>query len=71
MQVAEVLGLEDVINVTDDIGTADAILASTSEMKQNPWVRGVAKFHQIPIFVIKVILILAAKDTKFCITSCI
>ncbi|XP_057527010.1 protein SEEDLING PLASTID DEVELOPMENT 1 [Amaranthus tricolor] len=53
MQVAEVLGLEDVINVTDDIGTADAILASTSEMKQNPWVRGVAKFHQIPIFVIK------------------
>ncbi|CAO2812820.1 unnamed protein product [Amaranthus hypochondriacus] len=53
MQVAEVLGLEDVINVTDDIGTADAILASSSEMKQNPWVRGVAKFHQIPIFVIK------------------
>lgn len=49
------MGYEDDIDVTDDIGTATAILASTSEMKQNPWIRSVAKFHQLPIFVIKVI----------------
>lgn len=54
LQVAKVMGLEDEIDVTDDIGVADAILASSSEMKQNPWIRGVAKFHQLPLFVIKV-----------------
>ena len=48
------MGLEDEIDVTDDIGRADAILASGSEMKQNPWIRGIAKFHQLPVFVIKV-----------------
>ncbi|XP_021735260.1 uncharacterized protein ycf45-like [Chenopodium quinoa] len=53
LQVAEVMGLEEVIDATDDIGIAHAILASSSEMKQNPWIRGVAKFHQVPIFVIK------------------
>lgn len=53
IQVAKVMGLEDEIEVTDDIGTADAIIASSSEMKQNPWIRGVAKFHQLPVFVMK------------------
>ncbi|GMY09292.1 protein SEEDLING PLASTID DEVELOPMENT 1-like [Fagus crenata] len=53
LQVANVMGLEDEIDVTDDIGRADAILASGSEMKQNPWIRGIAKFHQLPVFVIK------------------
>ncbi|RDX90343.1 putative protein ycf45 [Mucuna pruriens] len=53
LQVAKVMGLEEVIDVTDDIGTADAILASSSEIRQNPWIRGVAKFHHIPVFVIK------------------
>ncbi|XP_061374650.1 protein SEEDLING PLASTID DEVELOPMENT 1 [Gastrolobium bilobum] len=53
LQVAKVMGLEDVIDVTDDIGTADAVLASSSEIRQNPWIRGVAKFHQLPVFVIK------------------
>ncbi|KAK6933430.1 Stage III sporulation protein AA, AAA+ ATPase domain [Dillenia turbinata] len=53
LQVAMVMGLEDEIEVTDDIGAADVILASSSEMKQNPWIRGVAKFQQLPIFVIK------------------
>lgn len=48
------MGLEDEIDVTDDIGMADAILASASEIKQNPWIRGVAKFHKLPMFVIKV-----------------
>lgn len=53
LQVAQVMGLEDNIDVTDDIETADAILASSSEMKHNPWIRGVAKFHHLPVFVIK------------------
>ncbi|KAK4435966.1 protein SEEDLING PLASTID DEVELOPMENT 1 [Sesamum alatum] len=53
LQVAAVMGLEDKIDTTDDIGSADAILASSYEMKQNPWIRGVAKFHQLPVFVIK------------------
>ncbi|KAK7343383.1 hypothetical protein VNO77_12076 [Canavalia gladiata] len=53
LQVAKVMGLEAVIDVTDDVGTADAILASSSEMRQNPWIRGMAKFHQLPVFVIK------------------
>lgn len=48
------MGLEDEIEVTDDIGTADAIIASSYEMKQNPWIHGVAKFHQLPVFVMKV-----------------
>lgn len=51
--VAKVMGFENDINVTDDIGTADAILASSSEMKENPWIRSVAKFHQLSVFVIK------------------
>ncbi|XP_027362977.1 uncharacterized protein ycf45 [Abrus precatorius] len=53
LQVAKVMGLEDVIDLTDDIGTADAILATSSEIRQNPWIRGVAKFHRLPVFVIK------------------
>ncbi|KAL0403515.1 UNVERIFIED_CONTAM: protein SEEDLING PLASTID DEVELOPMENT 1 [Sesamum radiatum] len=53
LQVAAVMGLEEKIDTTDDIGSADAILASSYEMKQNPWIRGVAKFHQLPVFVIK------------------
>ena len=54
LQVANVMGLENQIDVTDDIGNANAILALSSEMKQNPWIRSVAKFHQLPVFVIKV-----------------
>lgn len=48
------MGVEDEIYVTDDIGIADAILASSSELKQNPWIRSVAKFQKLPVFVIKV-----------------
>lgn len=54
MQVVQVMGLENDIDVTDDIEAANAVLASNSELKQNPWIRGVAKFHHLPIFVIKV-----------------
>ncbi|KAJ6717609.1 P-LOOP CONTAINING NUCLEOSIDE TRIPHOSPHATE HYDROLASES SUPERFAMILY PROTEIN [Salix purpurea] len=53
LQVAKVMGIENEIDVTDDIGAADAILASSAEMKQNPWIRGVAKYHHLPVFVIK------------------
>ncbi|XP_030489343.2 protein SEEDLING PLASTID DEVELOPMENT 1 [Cannabis sativa] len=53
LQVATVMGIEDQIDVTDDIGRAHAILACSSEMKENPWIRSVAKFHQLPVFVMK------------------
>ncbi|KAJ4885882.1 P-loop containing nucleoside triphosphate hydrolases superfamily protein [Raphanus sativus] len=53
LQVAEVMGLEEDIEVTDDVGEADVILASSSELKQNPSIRRVAKLHKLPIFVIK------------------
>lgn len=52
-QVAAVMGLEDEIFVTDDIGMANALLATSSELKQNPWIRSVAKFQKLPVFVIK------------------
>lgn len=48
------MGLEDEIYVTEDIGLADALLATSSELKQNPWIRSVAKFQKLPVFVIKV-----------------
>lgn len=54
LKVAAVMGLEDEIDVTNDIGSANAILTCSSEIKQNPWIRGVAKFHHLPVFVIKV-----------------
>ncbi|CAN4115003.1 unnamed protein product [Withania somnifera] len=53
LQVSTVMGLEEDIEVTNDIGIADAILASSAEMKQNLWIRRVAKFHQVPVFVVK------------------
>ncbi|KAM1161951.1 hypothetical protein ACFX13_001097 [Malus domestica] len=53
LQVAKVMGLEDEIEVTDDIGTADVIIASSYEMKQSPWIRSVTKFHDLPVFVMK------------------
>lgn len=53
LQVAKVMGFENEIDVTDDIATANAILASSFELKQNPWIRSVAKYHQLPVFVVK------------------
>ncbi|GAA0145503.1 hypothetical protein LIER_05684 [Lithospermum erythrorhizon] len=53
LEVAAVMGLEAVVDVTDNIAEADAILASSPEIKQNPWIRGVANFHKLPVFVIK------------------
>lgn len=53
------MGLEDIIDVTNDIGAADVILACSSELEKNPWIRGVAKLHQLPVFVIKVLSLTA------------
>uniref|UniRef100_A0ACD5UNL4 Uncharacterized protein n=1 Tax=Avena sativa TaxID=4498 RepID=A0ACD5UNL4_AVESA len=53
LQVATVMGFEDELDITDDIGVANVILASRSEMKLNPWIRNVAKYHKLPIFVVK------------------
>ncbi|KAM3400379.1 hypothetical protein ACQJBY_005321 [Aegilops geniculata] len=53
LQVAIVMGFEDELDITDDIEAANVILASSSEMKQNPWIRNVAKYHKLPIFVVK------------------
>ncbi|KAF8736304.1 hypothetical protein HU200_014359 [Digitaria exilis] len=53
LQVATVMGFDDELDVTDDIAAADVILASSSEMKQNPWIHNVAKYHKLPIFVVK------------------
>ncbi|VAH13633.1 unnamed protein product [Triticum turgidum subsp. durum] len=53
LQVATVMGFEDELDITDDIEAANVILASSSEMKQNPWIRNVAKYHKLPIFVVK------------------
>lgn len=50
------MGVDNEIDVTDDIGGADCILVSSSKMKLNPWIRGIAKFNQLPIFVVKVTL---------------
>jgi phage-related holin len=49
------MGFDDELDVTDDIGATDVILASSSEVKQNPWIHNVAKYHKLPIFVVKVI----------------
>lgn len=53
-QVMDVMGLENTVQITEDIGAADAVLALRSKLKSNSWVRGMAKFRQLPIFVIKV-----------------
>ncbi|CAH9135987.1 unnamed protein product [Cuscuta epithymum] len=53
IEVATAMGLEDEIDTTNDVGAADAILVSSAEMKQNPWIRSVAKFYQVSVFVIK------------------
>lgn len=53
LQVANVMGLEDKIGITDDIGTANVVVATSSEMRENPWIHSVAKYHKLPVFVIK------------------
>lgn len=37
----------------DHIRTGDGILESSSEIRQNPWICGMEKFHRVLVFVIK------------------
>ncbi|KAG0481948.1 hypothetical protein HPP92_010032 [Vanilla planifolia] len=53
LQVAKVMGLEDKVDTTNDIRMANVVVASNSEMKENPWIRSMAKYYQLPVFVIK------------------
>lgn len=52
-QVLEVMGLEESVQLTDAIDIADAVLALRSKLKSNGWVRGMAKYRQLPVFAIK------------------
>ncbi|KAJ7563006.1 hypothetical protein O6H91_03G092800 [Diphasiastrum complanatum] len=52
-QVMEVMELEQAINLTNNIGIANVILALRSELKQNSWVKNMARFRQLPIYAIK------------------
>ncbi|XP_024530768.1 uncharacterized protein ycf45 [Selaginella moellendorffii] len=52
-QAIEVLELEETIGVASDIGAADAVLTLRSKLRENVWVRNIAKFRQLPVFAIK------------------
>eukprot|EP00899_Mesostigma_viride_P011826 jgi/Mesvir1/20644/Mv14865-RA.1 len=52
-QVVEALGLSDAVQITDDISTADAVLALRSRLRATTWVREAVKEHRIPIYAIK------------------
>ncbi|GLJ37062.1 hypothetical protein SUGI_0750950 [Cryptomeria japonica] len=47
------MGLEDAIKFRNDIGAADAMLALYSKLKQNSWIRGVAKYRGLLIYMRK------------------
>lgn len=48
------LDLEPYVEMTGDLGAADAVLALRTKLKTNSWVRGMAKFRQLPVFAVKV-----------------
>lgn len=54
-QVLDVMGLDEFVELTNDIGIAHAVLALRSKLKSNAWVRGMAKYRQLPVFAIKVL----------------
>ncbi|GJV97287.1 hypothetical protein Tco_1548864 [Tanacetum coccineum] len=45
----KVMELKDEINWTPDISNVYHILASSCEMKDDPWIQNVAKFHMLHI----------------------
>lgn len=51
------MGFDDELDVADGIGEADVILASSFEMNQNLWISSAAKYHKLPIFVAKMIVL--------------
>lgn len=58
------MGLEKAVKFTNDIGAADAILALHSKLKENSWIRGVAKYQRLPIFVMKTNMMADGGDGK-------
>eukprot|EP00898_Chlorokybus_atmophyticus_P006755 jgi/Chlat1/7080/Chrsp57S06770 len=52
-QVVDALGMGDAICLTDDINSADAVLALRSRLRQNTWVRETARERSLPIYAIK------------------
>lgn len=53
LRVAKVMGYEREFGVTDDIRTANAMLVTHAELEHDSSIRGVARSHQIPIYVVK------------------
>lgn len=53
------LGINGSIRLTDNISEADGLLALQSKFKKNTGLQAVAKSHDIPTFVTKVIMIYA------------
>uniref|UniRef100_A0A5B7ARP5 AAA+ ATPase domain-containing protein n=1 Tax=Davidia involucrata TaxID=16924 RepID=A0A5B7ARP5_DAVIN len=47
------LEMDDVVEITDNISEADALLALQSKLKKNPRIQTAAKSHGIPIYVTK------------------
>jgi hypothetical protein len=73
LRVAKVMGYGQEFGVTGDIRTADVMLVTHSELKHAPSIRGVARFHRIPIYVVKVISIdqyIGLSSSKNCNFSC-
>jgi hypothetical protein len=55
------MGFDDELDVTYDVGAADVIHAASFEMKQNHWIHTAAKYHKLPVKVI----VLALVHTSF------
>lgn len=56
MQAINQLGMDEMIQLTDNISEADAFLALHAKMKKNSQLQAAAKSHGIPIYVTKVTL---------------
>lgn len=50
----DVMGLENIVQIIEDIGVVDVVLVFCLKFKLNFWVWGMVKFWQFFIFVIKV-----------------
>ncbi|URE08751.1 AAA domain (dynein-related subfamily) [Musa troglodytarum] len=53
LQALKQLGIDEMIETTDNISEADAFLALSSKLKKNSQIQAVAKSRDIPIFVTK------------------
>lgn len=53
LQAINQAGMEDIVQLTDNISEADAFLALHAKIKKNTRMEGLAKYHELPIFVTK------------------